>query len=165
MSNLFNRYATPLITGLFLVSLLSGVALFFHVGPSGAHGMHEILSLVLILPFVLHLWKNWRPMVGYFRRAPMVVALVLSTLAAGAFLIPTGTDTAGGPPQFQLFNRLMAQPVEQVAPILGAETGTVAAALKDAGFTVSEGASLHDIATASGKSDADVAAALLALAP
>ena len=44
------RYATPLITGLFLVSLISGLALFLHIGPGGLHPMHEWLSLVLILP-------------------------------------------------------------------------------------------------------------------
>ncbi len=161
MSHLFHRYATPLITGLFLVSLISGLALFFHIGPAGFHGMHEILSLVLILPFGLHLWKNWRPMLGYFRRVPMLVALVLSTLAAGAFLIPMGSATAGGPPQFQLVNRMMAQPLDRVAPALGSDAATVSAALTTAGFTVTEGASLTQIASASGKTDADVAAVLM----
>ncbi len=161
MSHLFHRYATPLITGLFLVSLISGLALFFHVGPAGFHGMHEILSLVLILPFGLHLWKNWRPMLGYFRRAPMVIALVLSALAAGAFLIPTGTARAGGPPQFQLFNRVMAQPLDQVAPALGSDAATLVTALTGAGFTVAEGQTLAQIATASGKTEADVAATLM----
>ncbi|MCB1455931.1 MAG: DUF4405 domain-containing protein, partial [Nitratireductor sp.] len=61
MPDLLSRYATPFISGLFLVSLISGIALFFHVGPSGFHGMHEWLSMVLIAPFVLHLWKNWKP--------------------------------------------------------------------------------------------------------
>ncbi len=46
---MFSRYATPFITGLFLVSLISGIALFFHVGPGGFHGMHEWLSMLLIL--------------------------------------------------------------------------------------------------------------------
>jgi len=165
MSQIVHRYATPLITGLFLVSLVSGVALFLHLGPSGVHGMHEILSLVLILPFGLHLWKNWRPMLGYFRRAPMVVALALSAVAAGAFLIPTGAESAGGPPQFQLFNRLMAQPIGIVAPVIGAASEDVTAVLSQAGFTVAEGASLRDIAAASGKSEADLAATLLSLAP
>ncbi|MCE8421489.1 DUF4405 domain-containing protein, partial [Rhodovulum sulfidophilum] len=59
MSSYLGRYATPFITGLFIVSLVSGLALFLHVGPSGFHAMHEWLSLLLIVPFVLHLWKNW----------------------------------------------------------------------------------------------------------
>jgi hypothetical protein len=60
MPSILSRYATPLITGLFIVSLVSGVALFFHLGSAWFHSMHEWLSMVLILPFVLHIWKNWR---------------------------------------------------------------------------------------------------------
>ena len=67
MSKILSKYATPFTTGLFLVSLISGIALFFHFGPSAFHGMHEWLSMVLILPFVLHIWKNWRPFVCYFK--------------------------------------------------------------------------------------------------
>ena len=53
MPAILNRYATPLITGLFLVSMISGIALFFHWGSAWFHGMHEWLSMVLIVPFVL----------------------------------------------------------------------------------------------------------------
>ena len=65
------RYATPLITGLFLVSLVSGIALFFHVGSAYFHSMHEWLSMVLIAPFILHIWKNWRAFLNYFKRSAM----------------------------------------------------------------------------------------------
>jgi hypothetical protein len=50
MPALIQRYATPLITGLFIVSLVSGVALFFHVGQAYFHGMHEWLSMILASP-------------------------------------------------------------------------------------------------------------------
>lgn len=163
MTNVFNRYATPLITGLFLVSLISGIALFLHIGPAGFHGMHEWLSMVLILPFALHVWKNGRPMLAHFRRAPMVAALVLSTVAALAFLVPPsgGQGAAGGPPQFQLAYRVMSQSLHDVAPALGATPQAVAARLTAAGFTVADGQTLTEIAAASGKSEGDLAAALL----
>jgi len=62
MTNLLNRYATPFITGLFVASLVSGVALFAHIGTGAFRDMHEWLSIVLIVPFILHLWRNWKPM-------------------------------------------------------------------------------------------------------
>ena len=96
MPSLFNRYATPFITGLFLVSLVSGIALFFHIGPRGFHGMHEWLSMVLILPLGLHVWKNWRAFTVYFRHAPMAVALVVSTVAAAVFLMPSSQPAGAG---------------------------------------------------------------------
>lgn len=163
MAKVFSRYATPLITGLFLVSLISGIALFFHVGPGGFHGMHEWLSMVLILPFVLHLWKNWRPMTGYFRHVPMAVALVVSALAAGAFLMPTGeTTTAGGPPQFRLAHLVLTQPLKDVAPAVGLTPDALTDQLTAAGYTVTASAqALTEIASASGKTEADLASLLI----
>ena len=46
--------ATPFTTGLFLVSLISGIALFFHWESRVFHGMHEWLSMVLIAPFIIN---------------------------------------------------------------------------------------------------------------
>lgn len=158
------RYATPLITGFFLISLVSGVALFFHVGPSGFHGMHEWLSMVLIVPFALHVWKNWRPMLAYLNRTPMLATLALSLVAAAIFLIPTGSgETAGGPPQFQLAQRIMDHTVAEVAPVVGSTPQALTDSLVAAGFTLdAPDQSLSAIASASGKSTTDIARVLLA---
>lgn len=160
MTRLFNRYATPLITGLFLVSLVSGVGLFFHIGPSGFHGMHEWLSMVLIIPFVLHIWKNWRPMSAYFKHAPMAIALVVSLIAGGLFLLPSGDGGEGrsGPPQFALAEQVMQAPLSAVAPALGTTAEALSARLSEAGFQVSEGQSLAGIAAASGRKSGEVMA-------
>ncbi|MEZ5684819.1 MAG: hypothetical protein R3D78_02530 [Paracoccaceae bacterium] len=48
----------------------------------------EWLSMVLIVPFVLHIWKNWRPITIYLKRAPLWIALAVSTVAAAAFVLP-----------------------------------------------------------------------------
>lgn len=159
MSRLTSRYATPLVTGLFLVSLISGGALFFHIGPGGFHGMHEWLSMVLILPFALHLWRNWKPMAGYFRHMPMAVALVVSALAAGAFLVPMGgTTTVGGPPQFRLAHLVLTRPLQDVAPVVGLTPDALTDRLVAAGYTVTRSAqTLTEIASASGKTEADLA--------
>lgn len=160
MSSLLHRYATPFTTGLFLVSLISGLALFLHVGPRGFHSMHEMLSLLLILPFGLHLWRNWRPMVSYFKRGPMVIALAASAAMAALFLIPSGDTTAGGPPPLRLANAVMAQPLAQVAPALGLSLSEAEARLVAAGFTPGTG-SLSAIAAAAGKDGMALQAALL----
>lgn len=165
MPSVLSRYATPLITGLFLVSLVSGLALFFHIGPSAFHGMHEWLSMVLILPFVLHIWKNWRPMSAYLRHAPMAVALALSVAAAGLFFVASGSggEGRGGPPQFQLAQTILSASPEVAAPVFGTSAETLLARLQEAGFAGQQGMTLSEIAAASGKTDAQLAAALLAL--
>ncbi len=148
------RYATPLITGLFLVSLISGVALFFHIGSFAFHGMHEWLSTVLILPFGLHLWKNWRPMTAYFRRPPMAAALAVSVLAAVLFVLPTlgGSAGAGGrPPQFAVAQKLLNASVHDVAPAMGMQTDALIAQLRAAGMPVAaDTQTLAQVAEAAG---------------
>jgi hypothetical protein len=86
MRSLVMKFATPLIVGLFLVSLISGIALFAHVGGNLFRGMHIWLSMVLILPFVLHVWKNWRAMTVYFRQWAFGLSMVASLAAALVFV-------------------------------------------------------------------------------
>ena len=164
MPRLFQTYATPLITGLFLVSLISGIALFFHIGPGGFHAMHEWLSMVLIVPFVLHLWKNWRPMTVYLRRAPMGYALVLSLGAALAFLYPTGWGpAAGAPPQFAFAEKALAATPAELAPALHVTPQALTNALAAQGIPTQPDTSLAELAAASGKSTMQVLAVLNSL--
>tara|TARA_R110002020_G_scaffold48818_2_gene139126 strand:+ start:9937 stop:10440 length:504 start_codon:yes stop_codon:yes gene_type:complete len=158
MPTLLNRYATPFITGLFLVSLVSGVALFFHWGSAAFHGMHEWLSMVLILPFVLHVWKNWRPFLAYFKRLPMLAALVVSLVGGLAFAVPAMTgESAGGPPQRAVFQAFENGGLADVAPLFGHDGESLAAVLRDKGLTV-EGpdATVRAIGEASGKTAFEV---------
>jgi len=167
MTTFFNRYATPFITGLFLVSLVSGVALFFGVGQAYFHEMHEVLSMVLIAPFVLHIWKNWRPLTNYLKRPPFYIAMVISVVAALAYVVPQiGAAQTGrsGPPQFQLASRLMNAPVSTVAPVFGLSPDDMVSQLTAAGFTVaSPDETLSAVAQASGKDMQTMAAGVLAL--
>lgn len=163
MPSLLNRYATPFITGLFLVSLVSGLALFFHVGPSGLHGMHEWLSLLLILPFALHLWKNWRPMKGYLRHAPMAVAAAVSVALALPFLLPDG-EAGRGNPAFALLGRIAGSTPAELAPLLDTTPEALLAALNAAGIAVADaGQPVAPVAAAAGKTTMDIAAALVPL--
>ena len=165
MRAVFDRFATPFITGLFLVSLISGVALFFHWGSAYFHSMHEWLSMVLIVPFALHIWKNWKPMTAYLKRMPMALSLALSVVAAAVFFLPTGGEAGrGGPPQFRLAQTVLTATPATAAPLFGMSEPDFVAGLKEAGLvTTGAGQTLHDMAAAAGKSDADLATALLQL--
>jgi hypothetical protein len=167
MSSFLSRYATPLTTGLFLVSLISGIALFFHLGTSAFREMHEWLSMVLILPFLLHVWKNWRPFLAYFKRLPMALSLALCLAAGLVFAWPAITGTAsgaGGNPAFAMVNVVAAGTPAQVAPLLGKSDADVIAALKQAGFTAADATKpLSEIATASGKDTIALMATLAAM--
>ncbi len=167
MPSYFSRYATPLITGLFIISLISGIALFFHFGANAFRGMHEWLSMVLILPFVLHLWKNWRPFAAYFKRLPMALSLAVCLVAGLAFAWPSLTGTArgsSGNPAFAMVNIVTQGTPAEVAPLLGKTDADVVTALKTAGFAAADPAStLSDIAAKSGKDTMELMATLTAL--
>ena len=85
MNAILSRWATPLTLGLFAVSAVSGLALFLHIGQSVFHEMHEWLSVVLLAPFVLHMVRNWTPLLAYVRRRALLAPLALSLAAALAF--------------------------------------------------------------------------------
>ncbi|MFN3549409.1 MAG: DUF4405 domain-containing protein [Mesorhizobium sp.] len=137
MSAFVSRWATPLVTGLFVVSLISGIAIFFGVGRAAFTGMHEWLSMVLIVPFVLHLQKNWRPFLAYFKRAPMQIASALSLAAAIAFAAPSMIGGGNGaPPERQLIQLLPSRTVAQLASLLDLSATDLEAALVSGGLKV-----------------------------
>jgi hypothetical protein len=159
MKDALLRYATPSMTALFIVSLISGTLIFVHIGPNWLHGVHEWLSMLLFAPFVLHIWKNWRGFVNYFRRAPMPVSLAVSLLAVAAFaMAPSGdAEGRGGPPQFTLAAAMVAATPTAVAPILGVTPDELVARLKEAGFVEADVQTpIKTSATASGKSVNDI---------
>lgn len=167
MNATLQRYATPLITGLFLISLVSGIGLFVHVGTGAFRGMHEWLSMVLILPFVLHIWKNWRPMTIYFKKPAFLITMAVSLVAALAFAIPgTKGGSAGGPPQFAFAKLMIANTPAKVAPLLGYNADELVAKLKSAGFAMAAmDMPLSEIASKSGVDEFALYAALKAKAP
>ena len=147
-----NRYATPFTTGLFVVSLVSGVALFFHVGQAAFHGMHEWLSMVLIVPFALHVFKNWRPLVGYLNRGWLAWPLAASLAAGVVFAVPALTSgSGGGNPQMAMYRAIADAPISAVAPVLQTTPDALIAKLKAAGVEAKAEQSLTEAAQAAGK--------------
>jgi hypothetical protein len=73
-----------LTTGLFLVSAISGIALFFRWSPGSFHAMHEWLSM-LLAPFVLHMWRNWGAFMTYIKRNTLWIPLALCIIISIPF--------------------------------------------------------------------------------
>jgi hypothetical protein len=166
MKDALLRYATPSMTSLFVISLISGTIIFFHIGPFWLHGVHEWLSMLLFVPFVLHLWKNWRPFLNYFRRAAMPLSLAVGLLAVAAFAFAPaeGAGERSGPPQFALAATMLAATPATVAPVLGVTQDALVGKLKEAGFTNADAAtSMKTMADAAGKTSADVYAVLVSI--
>ena len=156
MNAFLNRWATPLTIGLFLVSGISGTFLFFHVAGGTFHEMHEWLSMVLLVPFFFHVWKNWRPVVGYAQRGALWLPLIASVVVAVPFAMDTGKGGPGGrrgpgnPAVTAAAKLVTAMPLTDLATAMHSTPQGVLSTLKQHGFAAEPGAaSLDAIAQAS----------------
>lgn len=156
------RYATPLTTWLFMISLVSGVALFFGIGSQYFREMHEVLSMFLIVPFGLHVWRNWRTLVNYFRRSAMWISTVVCLVAAGAFAYEGAGASADGNPRMAAFSALNNASVTALAALARTDEATVMARLKAIGVEVkSVEDTVAGLAKASGRDSFDLLGAAL----
>jgi hypothetical protein len=159
-----NRLATPLTTGLFAVSTISGVALFFHWAPGAFHAMHEWLSILLLLPFAFHVWKNWNALLGYARRRTLLLPLAASLLVALPFAVSgmMAAGNRGGNPAFRVLPLLTQARLSELAPVLKTTPDALLANLKQRGHKAdSTDATLSTVAAASGVPASELLIALL----
>ncbi len=162
MNKTLSRFATPFITGLFAVSTVSGVALFFHWQSGLFHAMHEWLSMLLLLPFVLHLWKNWPAFMGYIKRKTIWVPLVVSLVVAVPFAYAGLSAGGGGNPAFRAVGFLTQAPLAELAPVLKTSPEALVAALKAQGYdAASTDQTIQAVAAASGAPANEVLFAVL----
>ncbi|NLI25976.1 MAG: hypothetical protein GX413_01095 [Acetobacter sp.] len=162
MKRFLKKYATPFTTGLFLISGVSGVALFFHWKSVWFHSMHVWLSMVLLLPAFLHIWRNWNAFCGYFRNKSVYIPLLISIAAAAPFMI-NAMRSGGERPGAMVFRLLTNAPVSQLAPVLHLTPEQLTDRLAAMGYTdATVDKTLVQIA---GKSDQEASAVLMRLAP
>ena len=160
MSGLINRFATPLTTGLFVVSAVSGV---FHWQSGAFHTMHEWLSMVLMVPFVLHVWKNWRGLLSYARRGTLVIPLVACLVVAIPFAHSGLTGTGGGGnPAFRIVRLLSQASLTDLAPVMKTTPDVLLTRLQEQGYQVqSADQTIAAVAKASGKRTSETVLALM----
>ena len=158
-----NRYGTPLTTGFFAVSAITGIALFFHWGPGSFHPMHEWLSMVLLLPFILHMVRNWNGLLGYARRGTLYVPLLLSVVAAAYFIFaPASPQVGNRQVAFRVVALAARAPLSQLAPVLGMDTAELTQRLRAGHFTVEgDSQSLDEISRANGRTTTEALATIM----
>ena len=154
MNSLLSRWATPLTVGFFAVSAISGVALFFHLGQGWFHEMHEWLSMMLLAPFVLHVWKNWRPLVAYVQRGTLWWPVAAALVIAVAFAVQGGGEGHKGmSPQGRAVSVMTQARLADLAPVLKTTPEALQASLIQRGYKpASADDTLDSVAASSGTS-------------
>lgn len=146
------RYITPITTGLFLVSAISGVALFFHWAPGTFHSMHEWLSMVLLVPFVFHMWRNWGAFMGYIKRKTLWIPLILCIVVSIPFALPSSQGRSGGNPAFRVIRVMTQASLSNLAPVMKSSPEELLKKLQAMGYkATSTDETLDQIAAASGE--------------
>ena len=164
LGRFMHRLATPLTTGLFAVSSVSGVALFFRRLPAAFHTMHVWLSMVLLVPFAFHLWRNWRGLLGYARRGTLVIPLLLCLAVAVPFAIAGlgGGGRRGGNPAFGAAALMTQARLSDLAPVLRTTPDMLLATLRQRGYPAqSADETLAAVAATSGKEPTEALAAVM----
>ncbi len=153
MTKFLKTHGTTFTFALFLVSTVSGVFLFFHIASSTFHAMHEWLSMALLIPVAIHMWRNWASFLTYFKRKTMVIPLVLSLVAGAVFAYPSLTSTSrNGSPIQMTMRAMLSGSIAQVAPLYKLTPEALAERLSKKGYVVSSASqSLREVAEASGK--------------
>jgi hypothetical protein len=129
------RYATAATASLFLVTGVSGVLMFFHVGGKMFTSLHEWLGLLFLAAAALHLVRNGRGMVKLMKTARARVLFGMTGVAAVAF-IAASTVSAASNPFVDLARAVEKAPIAAVAPVLGVSVEDLAVRLRGAGVDV-----------------------------
>lgn len=153
---------TPSTAVLFLVSTVTGVMLLVHWQSGLVHSAHEWLSIAFSALAIWHLSRNWRGMLGYFRRGPAMAAIAGCLALSLIFTAATGSTSTGGGPRV-VFQALGEATLATAAPAFGLEPDAAIVLLADAGFgETTPAATLASISAEAGRPTGEVIATLAA---
>lgn len=129
-------WATPLTIATTLVTLVTGVFLFFHWAPGLTRVSHEWIGMAMVVAVFAHLLLNWRAFTTYFRRPVPLTLMGLGAVAMAATLFVSMPAGEGGPSGVRAAIEAMnGARIETLAELAGEETDTVIARLGAAGIT------------------------------
>lgn len=148
---------TPLVIGSYLVTGISGVMLFFHIGESLIKEAHEWIGLLFAIGATLHISTHWTPFKRYFSK-PVALGVMLASLTAGtAFMVEAGTHAGGGSPVKAVMSRIEQAPLTLVARLQQRDESELVALLEQQGYTVTDpGESVQTLAAVNNRSSREL---------
>ena len=85
-------WITPITTGAFLLTAVTGVLLFFHAATGLNKAVHEWLSWVFLVGAVVHLALNFAPFKKYLTQRKAQVLIGSSVLILALSFVPMGEE-------------------------------------------------------------------------
>lgn len=145
--NFLRPWATPLTIATTVVTIVTGVLLFFHLAPGLTKLSHEWIGMAMVAAVVVHLILNWRPFKAYFKR-PVGLALIGLGVVVTAltFAISPQVQGPGGNPMMVVMRSLEGAEIQQIAALGSRDIDSVLAALADNGYSAQPDQTLRDVA-------------------
>ena len=90
-------WITPITTGAFLLTAVTGVLLFFHAATGLNKEVHEWISWIFLIGAILHLALNFGPFKKYLKQRKGQVLMGTFVLLLALSFIPAGEEHHGSP--------------------------------------------------------------------
>jgi len=129
-------WITPLTTGAFLLTAVTGVLLFFHAATGLNKAVHEWLSWVFLAGAVVHLALNFAPFKKYLVQRKGQVLMGSFVLLLALSFIPIGGEEHHAPPYVPPIKALANTPLLTLAQVARTSPEQLRERLADEGLTV-----------------------------
>ena len=154
MKQHFRNWATPLATGMFIISAVTGVLLFFHIDIGQARFVHKWQSWVLVAGAVFHTAANWSGFKRHFTHRTGIAIIGISLLVTLMTVSPFfGSDEKGKKRVTAMASMKILQEsqLSTVASLIGQPPDWLQAKLEERGIRADDhGLTLREIAKMNG---------------
>ncbi len=127
-------WITPIITGAFLLTAVTGVLLFFHAATDFNETIHEWVSWIFLVGALLHLALNFAPFKKYLSQRKGQVMIGASVILLAVNFAPIGGD--GAPPFVPPVRALAQAPLTTLAQVAQTSPEQLRERLSAAGIAV-----------------------------
>ena len=146
----WRTWVTPLTTGSFALTALTGLLLLFKVHIGLIKPVHEWLSLVFVAGALVHILLNWRPLVRYANRPwGRFILAVFAVLTCATLLVPAPNN--GAIPEEKTLVILQHSSLAAVAKAAGRTPDEAVQLLEKQGISASSVETIDAIARNNGK--------------
>ena len=129
------KHATVVTAITFVISGVTGVMVFFHLGSDYVMGLHEWLGMAMVVAAALHLTRHMKALGKQLQKPRAKVWLATGLLATAFFIGSAVYAPSGGNPMKAYAHQSMDASVSAVGSVLNLSDSDVLTRLESAGFT------------------------------
>jgi len=149
---------SALLSVVFVVVSITGILMYFKIRMFSIQTLHIWLGFAFALAGCLHLFKNWKGFLSYFKKRSTFLSIAFGIFVIIAFIvIPIiNPQEKRVSPRNQLFKVMMSTPLFQVADFMDLDADRMVKALANEQIVASKKQSVVEIAQANEKSNDEI---------